>query len=129
MFLDDDENRFAQLAAPLNIPNVQLTWVTSVAAFQSTLHNSENKFDVVMLDHDLGDDEKHGTGLDAAKILKLITVDTLKDLPVIIIHSMNPIGAANMVFELRTTVYVVHVIPGAWAKAYWDNGLCFKPLS
>ncbi len=60
---------------------------------------SENKFDVIFLDHDLGglvyvDSEDPNTGFQVAKNISS-DVEKYKNVK-IIIHSWNPVGAINM---------------------------------
>lgn len=51
----------------------------------------ETVYDLICLDHDLGDDRKY-TGLDVAKCMhKTVNKDTR-----IVIHSMNPVGSDDM---------------------------------
>lgn len=77
---------------------------------------SENKYDVVSLDHDLSENDEYcvpgvtnkgRTGTDVAKFIAQLSAKP----NVAIIHSYNPIGAAYMAEILRIAGVVVYKIP------------------
>lgn len=87
-------------------------------------------YDLIMLDHDLGLNEPQG--IDAAKHLA-----NRENMPLwpadheqlVIVHSANPIGAANMMAALsRATHIKAYAIPFAWTKVSFSptKGLTFR---
>ncbi len=80
-------------------------------------------FDYIFLDHDLDEDNAgiNGEGIDVAK--KLIQEKTKeKELyrnTIVIIHSMNPVGADNMALILRRAEFETHIIPYSWIE--WNK--------
>lgn len=62
---------------------------------------AENKLPaVISFDHDLGDEEL--SGYDCAKWLINFCIDTDSPLPTCLLHSMNPIGKANIESLLKS---------------------------
>lgn len=85
------------------------TTVRTVAeAFLALL---ENDWDEIWLDHDLG-----GTPYetdDSLTIMPVVRMLETKDwpvMPVIYIHTMNPVGRANIVLALRDRYEIKHVV-------------------
>lgn len=79
-----------------NTEMFQVTYVESAEFAIAAL--SQGSWDILMLDHDLG--EGMGTGMDVANWL----VQNPEKAPfgLIILHSMNPVGRRNMFNLLRT---------------------------
>lgn len=122
LFLDDEASRLYAFESNTKIVP---TWVWTFYMFKEALNHS--KFDLIMLDHDLGKDQKNGTGSDAAKFLaenRLLVGDSQR----VIIHSANPIGVANMLSHMKYADHLeVSVIHEAWNKCNFDkNGLFFR---
>lgn len=117
LFLDDDATRVTDFEARTSF---KVRHVTNVTDF--ILEMEKNRPDLIMLDHDLGDDEKFGTGADAAKWLAHNRLQCGDELTVII-HSANPIGVSNMMSHMKYADHLrVHVIGFAWFKVRVDNG-------
>jgi CheY-like chemotaxis protein len=93
LIVEDSQDRIAwfETALEKHELTISLDAATGKAAVAST------KFDVIFLDHDLGgeqmvDSRNENTGYQVAKT---ITTSKNSDTPVVI-HSYNPVGAANM---------------------------------
>lgn len=107
-----------------------------------------HKFEVISLDHDLGDqamNEYHTnvrtnyildynniqekTGMDCAKFLVEYCMDNSVNLPLVYVHSANPIGSANIMgyinnflMNCRLPQTCVRVnIPHLITPTMWDN--------
>lgn len=70
----------------------------------------KNEWDVVFLDHDLG--EGNGTGYDVACWLE----EHEEHMPIVVVHSSNPVGAKRILLTLIPSAYYM---PNAWE----DDGL------
>ena len=119
LFLDDDMDRVKEFNQRTGAVILR---VLTKEQFVSAIQN--HKFDVIMLDHDLGyeQDSQGWNGQAAAKILTQ-NRSYLGDDTTVIIHSTNPVGVANMMLELQyadhLSVFVVH---SAWSKVSMKDG-------
>lgn len=68
-------------------------WDLAVNYFEAILKLSENEYDVVTLDHDLGEEK---TGYDVANWLENEVVEGMYVPPVIRVHSSNPVGVTRI---------------------------------
>ena len=120
LFLDDDVDRYQHLCK-YKPSWIEIVHVSTVLEAQEWMMNRE--FDLLMLDHDLGANAPGGDGIELARWISRKT-DDFKWNPdcQIIIHSMNPIGAGNMVSEFGLADIRAVYIPGAWTKMYEENG-------
>jgi hypothetical protein len=88
-----------------------------------------SKYDIIMLDHDLGweQDNEGWSGSTAAKIIAA-NKTCFGEKQIIIIHSMNPPGAANIAAILAQCDHVdVHVVPNAWSRlSIIDDKIIFE---
>lgn len=106
LFLDDSFFRKQQLDIKLRpFDNIYYDWVqTSKQAIEFL---QKNKYDLIMLDHDLGgksmEESGPGTGYEVAQWIK----NNMKNPPKIFIHSHNPVGAKNM----QQVLPKAHLIP------------------
>lgn len=64
-------------------------------------------YDIVFLDHDLGDDPGVGSGMDVVKWV----AENKPQVKVFVVHSMNPVAAENMRSLLDNSGYAVYKIP------------------
>lgn len=79
-----------------------------VSTVRETIYELNNhRWDYLFLDHDLGEGEGKGTGHDVALWL---TMHPDKQPKNIVLHTMNPVGAANIKKLLTHAV----VAPGCW---------------
>lgn len=100
IFLDDDQERHDAFEKQ-SVGDV-VFHVYNVPEFR-TLFRTGVVFDIAYLDHDLGDFDGGGynftsveiTGLDAVKFLVALKEDG-KEVPFVVVHSWNPIGAKRM---------------------------------
>ena len=108
MILEDSAERVISF---YNMFNNQSLTIVNTAEDAINLVNYI-KFDVIFLDHDLGervyvDSEEKNTGYQVAKILS----DSMNSKTPIIIHSWNPIGVKNMKNTLKNHKAQVVDIP------------------
>jgi CheY-like chemotaxis protein len=111
LFLDDDKARHKYML--YNFQDTDNTYVFTFDECTKALQDNE-RFDIVMLDHDLNDYEHQSvtntglytvggeelTGFDVAKwITTHLPADKWPD--TIIVHSVNPVGAKRMVDHLK----------------------------
>lgn len=96
LILDDDPARHAGFRKALAAHSLTHAWTSTEATSRLHGYSGEPRFDVVMLDHDLGEhgEESLGTGLDVAREVALASADRMPT--VVVIHSVNPIGALKM---------------------------------
>jgi len=71
---------------------------------------SEKSWDVLFLDHDLG--QNRATGYDVACWLEENPRYTPE---IVVVHSMNPVGSKRIALALISNAYVYYV-PGAWSN-------------
>lgn len=114
LFLDDDISRVEEFQIRTGLTVVHST---NIGDFISRLNDS--RYDLIMLDHDLGTND--GDGSDAAKYLAANRL-LLGDDQTVIIHSANPIGAANMMSHMKHADHLrVSVIHFAWNKVSYSG--------
>lgn len=106
--LEDDFNRMQQFYRKLHQHTIMHS--DNVADAKTIL--SENEFDILFFDHDLGgdtyvDSAKENTGYQLAKWIR----ETGKMYPQAFIHSMNPTGADNIAHELKRNIKKIQKIP------------------
>lgn len=115
LILDDDLERVETIRGRCG-PACRLTHVLDRESFRSAVATS--KYDIIMLDHDLGweQDNNGWSGSTAAKIIAANRT-YFGDPQIVVIHSMNSVGAANMAAIMAQPDHLtVFVIPGAWSK-------------
>ncbi len=100
MFLDDDPDRYRQFKSALVGFDVNIDWAqTSTEAIEFL---GKNTYDIIYLDHDLGGQimvpSGNNTGYEVAQWIS----NNIKDLPQIVLHSLNPVGVQNMQSVLPT---------------------------
>jgi hypothetical protein len=114
VFLDDfriplDAARYMHMRIGANNPIYLDNWevVKNYDEFVKVISENIDLITHVSFDHDLADEHYNSetwespmylekTGLDCAKWMKEFYEQTKTDLPVIFIHSMNPIGTENI---------------------------------
>ena len=104
LFLDDDMTRWSQFPAVLRHKGVNLTMVSE--AEEAIAEMEQKQFNLIFLDHDLGgqvfvDNTKFVTGLKVARWLEEHP-EYLSKVMKVVIHSMNPVGSADMLNCLGT---------------------------
>jgi len=120
LFMDDDVERYDHLRKYLP-SSIEIVHVYTVSEAQEKM--MEQEFDLLMLDHDLGIGMVGGDGIELAKWISR-SMDKYKWKPGcdVIIHSMNPVGAGNMVAELGMCSIQAKYIPGAWTMIREKDG-------
>ena len=113
LVLDNDTSRLKDFCEKLIGHSV----TTTMTATQTIQALTDNDFDVVSLDHDLGDqvmvDSGPGTGWEVAKWLSL---NPDRRPQIVLIHSFNNKGAAAMQRLLPRSIYA----PGLWLLSSED---------
>lgn len=113
LFLDDETARFDMLVK--NLGN-KAVCRHAKNGFEFLEALCDSKYDIIMLDHDLGLDEF--TGVDAAKILASHP-DNLNKSQLVIVHSMNVPGSYNMASHMKNSPHLrLCKMPGAWMKDF-----------
>lgn len=129
LFLDDE--RIPQMVTWVNLPNVNWEVVSCYEQFVHTIEKNGLP-EIVSFDHDLADEHyveytaahdpksltrgrinydafKEKTGYDCAKWLAQYCVDNNRPIPQYYIHTMNPIGGANIFSILESAKRVIQV--------------------
>lgn len=104
LFVDDSTDRWQQYSEIAKNLGWFAGWAINYNAAQSGF--SYKTYDIVFLDHDLGENEK--SGYDVAKFM----VEHGIKVGLVVIHTMNPVGADNIHTLLRNTGY--KTIRGPW---------------
>lgn len=99
LFLDDDLKRIEEFQARIAGMKLDVTIVETAEDCIARL--SEGRFDLVLLDHDLGgetfcDSDREDCGMEVVRWLK----QNRGQHGAFIVHTMNPVAAAAMYFEL-----------------------------
>jgi CheY-like chemotaxis protein len=120
LFLDDNPSRHRAMRK-----NSIGTSVDYVFTADEALQNLNKKtYDLIMLDHDLSEDEKPNMIVADGYYVASYMAKKMKqhrETPVII-HSLNPTGASRMHDVLENAGYMfVHQIPFAWDKIMVRN--------
>lgn len=122
LFLDDEKSRVDSF---IERTGSDVDWVSTRESFVQAI-NSGKKYDLIMLDHDLGLPDFCGS--DAARYLaenRLIVGDNQR----VVIHSANSVGVANMVSHMKYADHLlVDVVSFAWfrcRKNPENNGIQF----
>ncbi|HVZ41486.1 MAG TPA: response regulator [Candidatus Kapabacteria bacterium] len=110
LFLDDDERRTSEIRSRLI--GEALTLITVATALECIERLSERAYDLVMLDHDLGgeifvDSSREDTGMEVVRWLR----ENGGAHGAFIVHTMNPVAAAGMYFDLTAQGYTVQQTP------------------
>lgn len=104
LFVDDSTDRWQQYSEIAKNLNWNAAWAIDYNA--ATNGFGYRKYDIVFLDHDLGEGKR--TGYDVVKFM----VEHNIKVGLVVIHTMNPVGADNIHTLLRNTGY--KTIRGSW---------------
>ncbi len=112
LFLDDSEDRFLSLSLRLirlgdllGLENIHVQWAKNYEEFVASKINGRYPYDVIMLDHDLGEGPD---GLSCARDL-IASPGGVFSIPQVLIHSTNTVRAPIMAEELRAAGFDVTV--------------------
>lgn len=120
LLLEDDIKRITEFRQRfLSIPHKQIFYTDTAQTCIELLKSEE--FDLIFLDHDLGgkvfvDINEKNTG---SEVARYISQNPLNSNPIIIIHTLNPVGGKYMIDTIggRNTFY----IPFIWTKKVFDE--------
>jgi CheY-like chemotaxis protein len=117
LFLDDDHRRIATFREQVARSDFDLTVVETADECIEAL--ASGRFDLVLLDHDLGgetfvDSSRHDTGMEVVRWIRT------QGLPAgaFIVHTMNPVAATTMFFELQQLGHRVEQAPFGSSQFY-----------
>ncbi|RMG35340.1 MAG: hypothetical protein D6732_09450 [Methanobacteriota archaeon] len=117
IFLDDDKIRFLQIHDYLkSLGNHDVSWVKWAKNTSECLQVMSGDY-VLSLDHDLG---REGQNYDIVAFCNYIEQYS-EDIPLpklVIVHSMNPVGAIRIMRALQDTVPVYRVPFGS--DLFWE---------
>lgn len=110
LFLDDDPNRISAFKS--NVPSAFVT-TTAEDMIELLQKHKDERIDYVFLDHDLGgevyvDSEREDTGME---VVRHMVNDHTYDVNTVVVHTMNPAGATNMISALKSKDYHVFQLP------------------
>lgn len=118
LVLDDDKRRLNAFSWRFREFGWDYVLKETAADTIEALRN--DKFDVVFLDHDLGDEQMCGSEREdtGAEVARWISQNPIKS--IVVIHSYNPFGADYM----KSLIPGSHRIPGIWEEKTFKT--CFK---
>ena len=118
LILDDSQERLNLFVKNFKgiYPNAEV-FLTTTAKECINYLSEKTVWDLVCLDHDLGDEyyvdpTDSNTGSEVVRWLSANELLTPK--PKFIVHSFNHIQAPRMVYDLKLTGYEAHYMPGVW---------------
>ena len=117
LVVDDDAIRHEQFVA--NNPKCSI--VSAYNVDEAVLHFDSGDFSYISLDHDLGDES------DVIPFVKHMAQAFIggKKIPrLVVVHSMNPVGAENAVSHIRRLV-PCYLSSGAWGANDFFTGIRF----
>lgn len=117
LVVDDDAIRHEQFVA--NNPKCNI--VSAYTVDEAVLHFDSGHFSYISLDHDLGEDS------DVIPFVKHMAQAFIggKTIPrMVVVHSMNPVGAENAVSHIRRLV-PCYLSSGAWGASDFFAGIRF----
>lgn len=108
LILEDNKYRIEHFKNMLNKKFIECEIVFTDNVKKAKKIFNDNQWDIIFLDHDLDDrvyvdSNEPNTGYQFAKFLNKNLSNTI---PIIIIHTLNPVGARNMMNELKTARYI-----------------------
>jgi hypothetical protein len=121
LVLDDDAYRHKAF-----VENNPADTIDSVYTWQDAVTKaSENKYDFICIDHDLGFDRNNGylTSLPFVRVLRqMIEEGKINYDTKMIVHSSNPVGAQDILSYFSRAPVHAYKIPLAWAVDFlFDN--------
>jgi len=119
LILDDDQVRVDLYRQ--NNPDV-VTWVHYTCPFKAAADMNNNTYDLVCLDHDLGEIDKKP--VDVMPLVAHLRETGLPTKTTVFVHSMNVVGARNIHADLSALDNKVLLVPGAWTKKGLIRQLC-----
>jgi len=109
LFLDDDAHRRFFVKSNVPYADMAATAQEAIAKLKTCV------YDVVSLDHDLGEktmvQSGHGTGYEVAEFIAALPRKPLGGWPRVVLHSFNPVGVKNMAHVLAGAGYIIYTAP------------------
>jgi hypothetical protein len=106
LFVDDSTERWSEYSKQATEMNWCAAWAINYNA--ATNGFGYRQYDIVFLDHDLGDEIK--TGYDVAKYM----VEHKIKCGMVVVHTMNPVGGNNIHTLLQNFGYKILKVAGCW---------------
>lgn len=115
LIVEDNDQRVARFSAMLNLANVHLVHAASGGQALGILQRDRNVYDGIMMDHDLTESARteRDLGISGRNVVQAVIHSQALRKPPVLIHSMNPVGAASMETELDRAGFPVECIPYA----------------
>ena len=115
LVVEDNDQRVQRFSAMLDSARVHLVHVASGGQALATLRLDSNKYDGIMLDHDLTERARTESdlGICGRDVVRAVVQYHSGRKPPVLIHSMNPAGAARMAAALDRAGFPVDCIPYA----------------
>jgi len=113
LILEDDPERIKWFRKRFENHNIRIHDNVEMAIKEAVYMNSWRQFDLLFLDHDLGNFPKGGDGIEFVKWLCAFKANSEEGKamnPKIIVHSHNPVGADRMASMLEDS-FDVYQIP------------------
>jgi hypothetical protein len=121
LFFDDEQDRHRQFAQ--NFIGCIIDHVYNVDDAIRMIKNCE--YDMWFLDHDIGyqiERTNESIDKDGTDLVKELAGIHWKNKPKhVIIHSLNPVGAGRMAFDLTKYGIAAQKFPFAWSKLWWNT--------
>jgi CheY-like chemotaxis protein len=115
LIVEDNDQRVRLFAAMLDLAKVHLVHAASGGQALGILQRDRNVYDGVMMDHDLAESTRTESdlGLSGRNVVRAVIHSQAIRKPPVLIHSMNPVGAASMEAELERAWFPVDCTPYA----------------
>ena len=115
LIVEDNDQRVQRFSAMLDPAKVHLVHAASGGQALGILQRDRNVYDGIMLDHDLTESTRTESdlGISGRKVVQALAASQALRKPPVLIHSMNPAGAASMEAALDRAGFPVDCIPYA----------------
>lgn len=115
LVVEDNDQRVQRFSAMLDSAKVHLVRAASGGQALGILQRDRNVYDGIMLDHDLTESTRTESdlGISGRNVVQTLVASQRLRSPPVLIHSMNPAGAASMEAALDRAGFPVDCIPYA----------------
>ena len=101
----------------------EITWAKDSIEFLSSISDGKYKdYDIICLDHDLGNDSENGVFCSQRLREEIEKEQEWGNLDLILIHSYNPVGVKRMLDVLNTLQELKFYTRKAWKKTLYYKG-------
>jgi CheY-like chemotaxis protein len=113
LIVEDNDQRVQRLSAMLDPARIHLVHAASGGQALGILQRDRNAYDGIMLDHDLTESTRTESdlGISGRNVVQTLVASQGLRKPSVLIHSMNPAGAASMEAALDRAGFPVDCIP------------------